>query len=47
MYLMKIGAYLCFAVGVVLVVLAFVVPAAAAGLILGAIACIGADTINL
>lgn len=47
MYLMKIGAYLCFAVGVVLVVLAFVVPAAAAGLILGAIACIGAGAINL
>jgi len=47
MYMLKIGAYIGFAVGVALVVLAFVVPEARLGLMIGATSCFLAAAIDL
>jgi hypothetical protein len=47
MGMLKIGAYMCFAAGVVLVVLAFVIPTAMVGLLVGAVALFVAGGVDL
>lgn len=47
MSMLKYGAYICFIVGVLLLVLAFLIPAATVGLAVGAIAVIAAGAVDL
>ncbi|MDO8735733.1 MAG: hypothetical protein Q7K29_01440 [Thermoleophilia bacterium] len=47
MYMLKIGAWISFIVGAILLVLAIIVPESMVGLVLGAIACFAAGGFNL
>lgn len=46
MYLLKVGAWICVAAGIVMAVLAVMVPEAMVGLVIGSIACFGAAAVD-